>query len=90
MNQQEMVDAIAASAGINKTEALQALKAITAGLTQAMINNDRVIIQGFGTFDTRTTKQRNGVNPRTLAPIIIPAETYATFDPALALFQALN
>lgn len=90
MNQQEMVDAIALGAGINKTEALRALKAITAGLTLAMQNGDRVIIQDFGTFDTRTTKQRNGTNPRTSQPIIIPAETYPTFNAAAALDAALN
>lgn len=90
MNQKEMVDAIAASAGINKTEALQALKAIIAGLTAALVKNDRVIIQDFGTFDTKTLKQRSGTNPRTFQPIIIPAETYPTFNAAKALDDALN
>jgi DNA-binding protein HU-beta len=43
---------------------------------------ERVIIKGFGTFETKTRAGRNGRNPQTGAVIVIPAKTVLTFKAA--------
>lgn len=42
----------------------------------------RVIIKGFGTFETKTRAARSGRNPQTGATIAIPAKTVLAFKAA--------
>jgi DNA-binding protein HU-beta len=49
-----------------------------------------VKIQGFGHFRVMKTTARQGVNPRTLAPIPIPSKRLAKFKPGRTLKKLLN
>jgi len=50
----------------------------------------RFTFPGFGTFTKKRRSARRGVNPRTLAPIVIEACTTLDFKPGKALQEALN
>ncbi len=50
-----------------------------------MKKGDKIILVGFGTFETRKRAERTGVNPRTKETIKIPATTVPAFKAGKAL-----
>ena len=90
MNKKELVDAMAEGAGISKVEAEKALNAMLKAVTEALAKGDKVTLVGFGTFSTVKRPERTAKNPRTGAPITIPAKTIAKFKPGSKLAEAVN
>ena len=73
MNKSELIDAIAASAGLTKADAGRAIDATTSAITAALKKGDTVTLVGFGTFAVKKRAARKGRNPRTGAEIKIAA-----------------
>ena len=90
MNKTELVDAMAADAGITKAQAKAALDSFTENVTKALKKKDKVALVGFGTFSTSERKARTGINPQTKKPIDIPAKTVAKFKAGSQLADAVN
>lgn len=90
MNKSELIDAIAASADIPKAQATRALDAVIDSVTNALKQNDQVVLVGFGTFSVKERSARSGRNPQTGQPIEIPAAKIPTFKPGKALKDACN
>lgn len=55
-----------------------------------MIDGDKVLISGFGTFKINHCHERKGVSPKTKEPIIIPASRTVSFKPSNRLKDAMN
>ena len=79
MNKGELVDAIASSANISKTDAENALNAFINSIQDAVAAGDKVALPGFGTFQPTLRKARTGKNPQTGAVIQIPETKSAKF-----------
>jgi DNA-binding protein HU-beta len=82
MNKGELVDAIAA-----KTKGLATKKVVDAVVSELLnviidtvVSGDRVTLVGFGSFEARTRKEREGHNPRTGERMIIPSVTVPCFS----------
>ena len=90
MNKRLLVEAIAADTGLDLTKAQAALNAAVGAISSALSQGDKVVIAGFGTFETRTRAARNGRNPQTGEPIKIAASTTPAFKPASAFKQAVG
>ena len=73
MNKTELIDKIAASAGITKDQAKAALNATTNALKDALIAGDKIQLVGFGTFSVNERPAREGINPATKEKIQIAA-----------------
>ena len=73
MNRQELVDAIAAKAGITKAAADEAVKAFIEVVGDELQNGGKVQLVGFGTFETSERAARTGRNPQTGAATKIAA-----------------
>ena len=73
MNKTELIEAIAASAGLTKAQASKALDAFVDTVSDTLKKGDKVILIGFGTFETRKREARKGRNPQTKKEIMIPA-----------------
>ena len=65
MNKTELVEKVAASAGLTKTQADSAINALVETLTDALKAQDKVTLKGFGTFEVRERSARMGRNPKT-------------------------
>lgn len=65
MNKTELVEKIAADAGLEKRAAEQALKAALNAISDAVADGDKVTLPGFGTFERRERAAREGRNPQT-------------------------
>ncbi len=89
MNKSELVDKIAAGAGLSKGEAKKALEATTAAIKDALIAGDKVALIGFGTFSVNERPAREGINPATKAKIQIPAKKVIKFKAGAELAEAL-
>ena len=90
MNKTELIDKIAASAGITKDQAKAALNATTNALKDALIAGDKIELVGFGTFSVNERPAREGINPATKEKIQIAAKKVAKFKAGAELADALN
>ena len=79
MNKTELINAIADKASISKTDARAALDAALSAITEAIANDEKVALLGFGTFSVTEKKERTGINPRTKETITIPARKIIKF-----------
>jgi DNA-binding protein HU-beta len=90
VNKTELVEAIAASADLPKAVAGRALDAVVDAITNALKNDDQVVLVGFGTFGVKERAARTGRNPQTGNPIEIAAAKIPNFKPGKALKDAVN
>ena len=90
MNKTELIDSIAASAGISKADAKKALDATTEAIKNALVAGDKVQLVGFGTFAVTERPARQGINPKTKQAITIEAKKVAKFKAGAELAAAVN
>ena len=90
MNKTELIDKIAAGAGISKVNAKKALDATTVAIKDALVAGDKVQLVGFGTFAVKEQPAREGINPATKEKIAIPAKKVAKFKAGADLVDAIN
>jgi DNA-binding protein HU-beta len=90
MNKYDLIDAVAESTGLAKSDAGRAVEAVLATITDALKKGDSVTISGFGAFQTKTRAARSGRNPRTGETIAIPASRVPGFKAGKGLKDAVN
>ena len=86
----DLINHIATNAGLTKTDAEKALAARTDAVTGALAGGDKVTLVGFGTFSVTNRAARTGRNPRTKAPLQIPASHTVRFKAGSALKGSVN
>ena len=90
MNKTDLVEKIAAGAGITKVDAKKALDAAINAVKDALIAGDKVALIGFGTFSVSERPAREGINPATKEKIKIASKKVAKFKAGAELADALN
>ena len=91
MNKAELVDAVAEKTNFTKKNAEAAINALVESIEEALIKGDKVQLIGFGTFETRERKARQGRNPRKPEEVIkIAASKAPVFKAGKALKDAVN
>ena len=90
MSKTELVEFIAATAGLSKADAGRALDATIEGITKGLKEDGKVALVGFGTFTAKERAAREGINPSTKETIKIPAKVVAGFKAGSKLKDALN
>ncbi len=87
MNKSELIDAVAAQAGITRVDAAKAIDAFVETIVDAVANDDGVSLTGFGTFKAAPRAAREGKNPKTGEKLLIAETTVPKFS-AGATFKA--
>ncbi|MDE0898281.1 MAG: HU family DNA-binding protein [Longimicrobiales bacterium] len=94
MNKSDLVDALADATGMTKADAARAVDAMFAPadgiISAALKNKQRVQITGFGTFESKHRKARQGRNPRTGETIQISATNTPAFRAGKGLKDAIQ
>ena len=91
MTKVELAEHIAKEAGIARKAATKSLDVFVAVIHDALQDkNKKIRVANLGTFRVAEMKARNGVNPRTLKKITIPAMALPRFTPAKALREAVR
>ncbi len=90
MNKTELIDQIAAGAGLTKVDSKKALDATIAAIIDALKKGDKVQLVGFGTFAVNEKPARKGINPATKQEIQIAAKKVAKFKAGAELADAVK
>ncbi len=90
MNKTDLVNAVAAETGFTKKDAEKAVAAVLDQITEALKAGDKVQLVGFGTFEVRNRAAKQGHNPRTGAPMTVPASKLPAFKAGKALKDAVK
>ncbi|MDO4518306.1 MAG: HU family DNA-binding protein [Bacillota bacterium] len=91
MNKVDLINAVAEKTGAKKKDAEAAVNAVTSCIEEALVSGDKVQLIGFGTFEVRDRKARQGRNPRKPGEIIeIAASKAPVFKAGKALKDAVN
>ena len=90
MNKTELIDQIAAGAGLTKVDAKKALDATVVAIKDALVKGDKVQLVGFGTFAISEKPAREGINPATKQKITLAAKKIAKFKAGAELSDAIN
>ena len=89
MNKTELIAAAAEKAGLSKKDTEAVITATLASITEALQNDDKVQLVGFGSFEVKKRAARIGRNPKTTEAIEIPASKAPVFKPSKALKDIL-
>jgi DNA-binding protein HU-beta len=89
VTKQDLIDIVSEKCGLTKKDAGGILDTILDTITDTMKRGEKVALVGFGTFEAKTRKARQGRNPATGETIEIAARTVPSFKPGRALKDAL-
>jgi DNA-binding protein HU-beta len=73
MNRSELITAVSAHSGVPLATADQVLASLQAVIVESLLNEEKVTIPGFLALDVVERSARTGRNPKTGAPLEIPA-----------------
>ena len=90
MNKSELIDAMAASAGITKAAAKLALESFLDNVGSTLKGGGRVSLVGFGSWSVSNRAARDGRNPQTGKTIKIAAKNVVKFKAGSELEGAVN
>jgi len=90
MNKAELIDAVATSANLTKTDAGDAVDAVFDSISKSLSGGQSVSLVGFGTFSVSDRAARTGRNPRTGETINIAATRVPKFKAGKGLKDAVN
>ena len=93
MNKKDLAAALAARVSIPHIKATRILNAIFDAdngiVANALNDNQKVLLAGFGTFEVKTRAKRVGTNPATGDRIEIPAKPYVSFKSGKTLRERI-
>ncbi|MFM8267224.1 MAG: HU family DNA-binding protein [Ilumatobacteraceae bacterium] len=90
MTKAELIDAVAAQAGVSKADAERTVGAFFDIVVSSVKKGDKVAWPGFGSFSTSKSAARKGRNPQTGAEVNIAASTRMKFTSSSTLKATLN
>ncbi|MGA1340270.1 MAG: HU family DNA-binding protein [Flavobacteriaceae bacterium] len=90
MNKTELIDAMAADAGITKAAAKKALESFLGNVEGTLKKGGRVSLVGFGSWSVSERGAREGRNPRTNQTIKIAAKYVVKFKAGAELGSSVN
>ena len=90
MTKADLVDKIAAKAGLTKVASEKALNAFLASVSDVLLQEGRLNLTGFGAFVVEARQARKGRNPRTGAVITIPAGKVVKFRSGKKLKESIK
>ena len=85
MNRAEVVGRVAKDSGLTKADVDRVLGSLIENVSRSLKKGEKVKLVGFGTFDVARRRARSVLNPRTGAPIRIPARRMPRFTPGKEL-----
>lgn len=90
MNKVELTKSVAIKTGATQKDAAVYVDAVIESIKDGMIEDGKVQIVGFGTFEVKERAEREGRNPATGQAMVIPATKTPKFKAGKALKDAVN
>jgi DNA-binding protein HU-beta len=90
MNKSDLIDGMAADAGITKAAAKKALESVLGNVQKSLKKGNRVSLVGFGSWSVSKRAARDGRNPQTGKTIRIAAKKVVKFKAGSDLASSVN
>jgi DNA-binding protein HU-beta len=90
MNKSDLIDGMAADAGITKAAAKKALESFLGNVQKSLKKGNRVSLVGFGSWSVSKRAAREGRNPQTGKTIKIAAKKVVKFKAGSELQNSVN
>ncbi|KPJ53030.1 hypothetical protein AMJ39_06050 [candidate division TA06 bacterium DG_24] len=82
MTKADLVEEVASMTGLTKKDTAAVVDTFIDRIRAALKENKRIEIRGFGVFKNKERRRRTARNPRTGAPVEVPAGLVPTFKPS--------
>ena len=90
MTKAELVEEVSKAADLTKKDSEVIVDEVFKNIIQALNRGDKIELRGFGSFRVRHRDARRGRNPKTGAPVDIPAKSVPYFKPGKELKELIN
>ena len=90
MNKTDLIDAVAKETDLTKKQSEAAINATLDAIVKALADEEKVVLVGFGTFETKKRAARKGRNPSTKEVINIPASKAPVFKAGKGMKDKVN
>jgi DNA-binding protein HU-beta len=90
VNKSELISVVAEKADLTKKDTEKVVSAVFESIEESLSKGEKVQVIGFGTFDIRDRKEREGRNPATGETIQIPAVKVPVFKAGKALKDSVR
>ncbi len=91
MNKTELIASVAEKTGMTKKMTQECVEAVLNTIEETLVAGDKVQLVGFGTFEVRDRKARQGRNPQQPDSVIeIPASKAPVFKAGKGLKDLVN
>jgi DNA-binding protein HU-beta len=90
MNKKELIQSISIKANVTAQDAEKCLNAFMKGIEKTLAHGNKVMLIGFGTFETKKRNARDGRNPKTGDTIHIPSSNIPSFKAGKGLKDAVQ
>jgi DNA-binding protein HU-beta len=87
VNKAALIEVIARQTGNSKAAAARSVDVVLAGMKEGLNQSGSLTLSGFGSFEIRQRKSRNGTHPRTHQPIVIGPRKVVVFKAAGRLLK---
>jgi nucleoid DNA-binding protein len=90
MNKKDLIETLAIKKDLTKKEAESMVNTVFGIMTDSLLDDDKVVISGFGTFNVHNRKERKGISPNTHTEMVIPASKSVIFKPSNVFKDKMN
>ncbi len=91
MTKSQLIEMLASrTRHISKRDIEIVVDTLFGSMAEALVRDERIEIRGFGSFQVRVRKAREGFNPKTRERIQIPARRRLLFRVAKELYERIN
>ena len=90
MNKTDLIDAVAQATDLTKKQSELSINATLDAIVGALASEEKVVLVGFGTFETKKRAARKGRNPSTKEVINIPASKAPVFKAGKGMKDKVN
>ena len=90
MTKTDLVNVVSAETEVSKKTVDTVVNSVLEAIANALKENDKVQLMGFGTFEVKTVAARDGHNPKTGEAIQIPESKKVSFSASKTLKDSLN
>jgi len=90
VNKAELVAKVAEKSGLTKKDSEKAVSCVFETIEDALARGEKVSLVGFGTFERRVRRAREGRNPQTGEKVHIAATKVPVFKAGRALKDRVN
>jgi DNA-binding protein HU-beta len=85
MNKASLIEFVAGQEQVTKKAAKDIIETVLEGIVTGMESDGKVTLVGFGTFQLVNKDARTARNPKTGAPVAVPAKIVPKFRPSAGL-----